>query len=102
MPQIRSDERLQVAAKHRLCVCCLDPGAHIFHHLVRMQHVIAYLLAPLRLHDVTTYSCDVYGTLLLCDDQQLGLQNLQGSLLVASLRPVTRRRRSDRTQPSAG
>ncbi len=53
-----------------------------------MQHVVADLLPPLRLHDVPPQLRQLGGALLLEDDQQLGLQARQRDRTVGLLRAL--------------
>src|ERR1700722_10091201 len=48
--QIRPDEAVEIALEDGLCAPGLDVGSHVLHQLVRVQHVVANLRAPLVRH----------------------------------------------------
>lgn len=55
--------------------------AHVLHHLIGVENIIADLLAPLGFNHVPTYFSHILELPLMHDCQQLSLDQVQGTCL---------------------
>src|ERR1700737_1509031 len=93
--QVGPDEAVEVAFEHRLRAAGLDVGAHVLHHLVRVQHVVADLRAPLVGHAVAAQLVELGFLLLTRALHQLRAQDIQRDVAVLHLRALLLRRDDD-------
>ena len=83
---IPNNKLLYIALEHRVNVAGLDAAANVFHQLVRVEHVVAYLAAERVLHALAAQRRQLFCALLLFELVELGAQNLERRLLVLQLR----------------
>mmetsp|Transcript_8603 Transcript_8603/g.17318 ORF Transcript_8603/g.17318 Transcript_8603/m.17318 type:complete len:258 (-) Transcript_8603:105-878(-) len=83
--QVRIDKRTDAPVEDILHVRRLVLRAQVLDHLVRCHHVAAYLLSPLGHHLLASDLAELLDLLLALHDHQLGLEQLERTLLVAQL-----------------
>lgn len=83
--KIGFNKRIQLTIHYRDNISGLIPSPHIFDQLVRVEHIVPYLLPPIRLHRVSPYLLYLTRPLLHRNHQQLRLQTAQCFDLVRKL-----------------
>src|SRR5947209_8390725 len=86
--QVGPDEAVEVALEHGLRAAGLDVRAQVFHHLVRVQHVVADLRAPLVRHAVAAQLVELRLLLLAGALHQLRAQDVERDVAVLHLRAL--------------
>jgi len=85
MAKVRPHKSTEIAIEHTLNVGSLDTSACVLDELIRVQHVVADLLAPLSLHALATKLRLLSLKLLLLKRSELTPEHLKRALLVHAL-----------------